>query len=61
MWKEREFEARLQGAEFGKDETKEKLEEVKRRAEVRLKGEREVVKQELDEIGFGYEFVEGDE
>ena len=52
----RKFEAAIQGIDLDKNNEKQnKIEEVKRRAQAKIVGEQELERQELADLGFGYE------
>lgn len=56
----RKFAAAIQGIDLDKHEknpVQERLDEVRRRAAVKVMGEQEVEKQEFAELGFGFETV----
>ena len=57
--KQNKFLAILNGAKFDDedDPVKQKIREVERQAQVRMKGELEVQKAEFADLGFGYEVV----
>jgi len=55
----REFTAALKGIKLNSDEdpVQKKLAEVKRRAEIAMRGEEAVITEEFADLGFGYEAV----
>lgn len=59
-YNEMKFAAGLKGIDLDKDEespVQKRIEETKRRAAVRLKGEEEVQRAEFADLGFGYQTV----
>jgi len=55
---QRHFQAAIQGIDLDKNESnpvQERLDEVRRRASVKMLGENEVQRQEYAELGFGFE------